>query len=247
MVQPSALVVLTRAPADNQPLRERLEAAGVRVLELPTAQFVDVPLEIVALDSLRTCQAMTFASPHAVQALARQVGPKTLVNMQQTGVIVGAVGPVTAQVLADLGVRADAVAQRPSTGEQLAELLLPILPKDAQVTAFQAMHSQPELTVRLAAAGHAITHAIVYANTEPPRPHAPLLHQAEEARAIYLAAPSAADRLLAWAPRLRHCPLVAIGPTTAAALRQHHGVMAVAVSSTPELDDVARTLLARCT
>lgn len=237
------LIVLTRAHEDNQALRTRLERAGVAVLEVPTAQFVDVPLTPHQHEQLQSSDAVTFASAHAVAAFARQV---TVDEVRGIAAVVAAVGPTTAAALDRIGLPASLVAQTPSTGQALAELLIARLQSPRRVLVVQARQSQPELADLLRAAGHIVEVAVVYENAEPVAPTQQLLAQAAQAQAIYLAAPSAADRLLAWAPALRERPLVAIGATTAAALRDKHGVQPAAQAHSPDLADVAATLLSFC-
>ncbi len=237
------LVVLTRAHEDNRALRERLEQAGVAVLEVPTAQFGDVPLPPEQRRALPSHDALTFASAHAVAAFARQL---SAAEVQEIAATIGAVGQTTARALERIGLPAAVVAQSPSTGQALAELLIARLPARARVLVVQARQSQPELVVQLRAAGLYVEVAVVYENVEPHAPSSELLRRAAQARAIYLAAPSAADRLLAWAPDLRDRPLVAIGATTATALRDKHGVPPAAQAASPDLADVTATLLTFC-
>ena len=237
------LVVLTRAHEDNQALRARLEQAGVAVLEVPTAQFADVPLPRDQRERLTSFDALTCASSHAVAAFARQLTAPEVHSMRN---LVAAVGPTTAAALDRIGLTAALVAQSPSTGHALAELLIARLHPHARVLVVQARHSQPELAELLRAAGHDVAVAVVYENVEPAAPGAPALAEAAHSRAIFLAAPSAADRLLAWAPGLRDRSLIAIGATTAAALRDKHGVEPAAQAASPDLADVAAVLLSFC-
>lgn len=243
MALAGATVVLTRAHEDNQALRARLEQVGVRVLEVPTAQFADVALPPELRAMLTACTAMTFASAHAVAAFSRQLSAS---EVRAIDSIVAAVGPGTAAALERIGLHPVLVAEAPSTGQALAEMLIARMPPHQHVLVVQARQSQPELVDRLRAAGHAVDVAIVYENAEPTAPAPGVLAQAADARAIFLAAPSAADRLLAWAPGLRDRPLVAIGTTTAAALRDKHAIEPAAVAASPDLADVTAALLPFC-
>lgn len=240
MVDPRAAVVLTRAASDNQALRLLVEAAGHRVLELPTAAF-----EGVACDRALTpdARAITFTSPHGWQAWQDQAGAEPLILAQKHGLLVGAVGPATAQALADAGITADVVASAPATGRHLAELLVARLTAGAVVTVVQAAHSQPDLAETMQSAGLGVDVRTVYRNVEPPTPPAELLAVAADSCAIYVAAPSAVDRVLAWAPQLRDRPFVAIGPTTGAVLRDRHGIEPARVCPAPDLASVSHTLL----
>ncbi len=243
MTQSRPTVVLTRAHEDNQALRARLEEAGIRVLEMPTAQFADVPLTSAHRAALHTYTAMTFASAHAVAAFARQL---TADEVRGIHAVVAAVGPSTQAALARIGLTASLVAHAPSTGLALAELLVARLPERSSVLVVQARQSQPELAQTLLAASHDVDVAAIYENAEPVAPSPELVEEASHANAIFLAAPSAADRLLAWAPQLRERPLVAIGSTTASALRDKHGVQPAAQAASPDLADVTAALLSLC-
>lgn len=240
MVDPRAAVVLTRAVSDNQALRLLLEAADHRVLELPTAAFEGVSCDPTLRPDAR---AITFTSPHGWQAWQVQAGAEPLILAQKHGLLVGAVGPATAQALADAGITADVVAAAPATGRHLAELLASQLTQGALVTVVQAAHSQPDLAETLQSAGLCVDLRTVYRNIEPPAPAAELLAKAAHARAIYVAAPSAVDRVLAWAPQLRDRPFVAIGPTTGAVLRDRHRIEPARVCPAPDLASVSHTLL----
>ena len=236
-------VVLTRAHEDNQALRARLEQAGIHVLEVPTAQFADVPIAAAHRALLTQGAAVTFASAHAVAAFARQL---TAADVQAIQGVVAAVGPSTQAALSRIGLPASIVASAPSTGRALGELLCAHLSAPSAVVVVQARQSQPDLAELLRAAGHDVHLAVVYENVEPAAPSRALIDAAAHANAIYLAAPSAADRLLSWAPQLRDRPLVAIGATTATALREKHGVLPAAQATSPDLADVTAALLSLC-
>ena len=87
-----AVVVLTRAAEDNLALRQTLEAAGVEVVELPTAQIRTIAAEPDA-ESVAAwsawAHAFAFASRNAVTGYVAQFGTAPLTR---PGVVVGAVG-----------------------------------------------------------------------------------------------------------------------------------------------------------
>lgn len=251
MVRPGAAVVvrrrtvvLTRAVEDNRALRDLLQQAGIEVVELPTAQFADVALDRAVAEHAASAAAVTFASPHAVTAFLRQVGASAL---QHRAGLLAVVGQATAAALQPWDLQPDLIAESPSTGHALAQRLVARLQPASTVIAVQARHSQPDLVAALQAAGHHVHAAVAYENVEPSTPSAADLARAASADAIYLAAPSAADRLLAWSPELGQRALATIGPTTAAALRERHHIEPAAIAASPALTDVAAALFALCT
>ncbi len=245
---PSRRVVLTRAHADNAALKRRLSRLGFSVWEQPTAAFVDILTphdRSEMLRQLRSVQAVTFTSPHAVSAWQRQIGAAPLQEAIASGTVIAAVGHLTARALKRLDIGACSPAAQSQTGEQLAEMLatkLRAVP-NASVLMAQAEHARPELGLALRAHGIQTIATPLYANVAPPCPRLPRLRLLEAADVIYFAAPSAADRLLGWHPALRQRRIVAIGPTTAQELLQRHGLRAAAVAQSPNLTDVVAAIV----
>lgn len=243
----SPIVVLTRSVVDNAALAHRLQAAGARVLELPTVAMAFVapsqpPDELTEL--LRRAPAVAFTSRYGVKAWLDQQGPHGLSAALRRGAEVAVVGQGTAQALVEAGVSPSLIAD-PATGAALAAQLLARLSHadPAPVLAIGGRHTRPELAQGLRAGGRAVRAVTVYENRAPAAPATDLLIQAEAAVAIYIAAPSAADRLLAWHPPLRDRAFVAIGPTTAAALAEHHGIVVAAVAESPGIAAVEAAIL----
>lgn len=236
-----ATVALTRSTDDNAALRARLEALGARVVELPTALLVDVAADADAVCAqVAESAAVAFTSRHGVAAFLRLLGTGPLVAAQARGGHVAAVGAATAQALAEAGVAGAIAVGEPATGAHLAERLADALAESeahpkGSVLAVQARHARPELAAGLRRRGVTVAVAVLYENEAPPCPTAAALAACRAADAVHFAAPSAAERLLAWAPDLCHGRLVAIGPTTAAALR-NLGAEPAAVASSPTLD-----------
>jgi glutamate-1-semialdehyde 2,1-aminomutase len=161
------------------------------------------------------------------------------------GALLAAVGRTTAEALQDACLGVDVEAAEPSTGGRLAVQLADTLAEDALVLLIQGRHARPELAQGLQAHGLRVVRAVVYENAEPSPPTAEVLAASARADLIYLAAPSAAERLLAWAPHLRDRAFLAIGPTTATDLAERHGITHVSVSTSPDEDAVLAALLTR--
>ena len=247
MVDGSPVVVLTRSAIDNAALADRLMAAGATVVELPTVTMAFVPPlqsadELTAL--LQLTPAIAFTSRFGVHGWLAWHGADGLRMALERGAAVAVVGEATAQALRAAGLSPTLVAE-PATGSALAALLLAALPQEggAPVLTVGGRHTRPELADGLRAGGRELTAAVVYHNRPPEPPDLALLQRADAAAAIYVAAPSAADRLLDWRPTLRDRPFVAIGPTTAAALTERHGIVAAAVAETPGVTAVEAAIL----
>ncbi len=249
----AATIVLTRSAEDNAPLRRELAARGHVVLEVPTACVRDIgpePSADVVRQWAAQARAIAFTSRNGVQGFCRLLGAEPLLAALEGGALIAAVGRATAQVLAEAGIAPVLALTEPMTGSHLAEALADRLETqpDAWVLAVQGRHARPELVQGLALRGVPSRVAVVYENAVPEPPAAELLRACALADAVYVAAPSAADRLLAWAPELRDRAFVAIGPTTAAELRRNHGIEASQIAANPGLaaavDAIERALAA---
>lgn len=230
-------VVLTRSSEDNAPLRAALQARGVAVLEVPTVDVRAVGPEpdAATVDAwMGSARAVAFTSRNGVQSFAKLLGSSRLTAFARDGGLIAAVGKATAQVLVSEGIEGVLAVHEPMTGSHLAEALADRLEGgEGAVVAFQGRHARPELTDGLRQRGVEARVVVVYENAVPAAPAADLLRACAAAHAIFVAAPSAADRLLAWAPELRDRRFVAIGPTTAAELQARHGIQAATVASSP--------------
>ncbi|MFZ4578499.1 MAG: uroporphyrinogen-III synthase [Myxococcota bacterium] len=248
-------VVLTRSCDDNALLRERLEALGTAVIELPTAAIVDLPPQPEVATCLSLCaqaQVVAFTSRHGVDAWCRQLGAPSLLDAVQRGASVAAVGKGTASALERWGIPVGIQASDPMTGAHLAQSIGDHLMRlsdhqtsagmPARTLAVQGRQARPELLQGLRDRGLPVDTAVVYENVTPPPPTPALAVACAQADAVYLAAPSAADRVLAWVPQLREVPLVVIGPTTATELLERHGLTAAAVAASATIDAAVQAL-----
>jgi uroporphyrinogen III methyltransferase/synthase len=115
-------IVVTRAAAQAQRFTELLEAAGARVLAAPAIVIGPPPswepLD-AALDALDTFTWVIFTSVNGVAMVDRRLTARRLAWPVLAGRRVAAIGPATADALAEHGVRADLVP-----GEYRAEGLL---------------------------------------------------------------------------------------------------------------------------
>jgi uroporphyrinogen-III synthase/uroporphyrinogen III methyltransferase/synthase len=230
-------VVVTRGKGDSDALGDRLRALGAAVRELPSIAIAP-PESWGALDeALRGLDAfdwVVFASGNCVErTLARMaelgVPPATLAARR-----LAAVGPATAERLAR-ALRAPDFVPTEAKGEALAEEIAPLV-KGRRVLLPRAADGRRELPEGLAAAGAHLSAPDAYRTVAAPaetlRPLAGWI-AAGEVDAVAFASPSAVKAVTAALGRdaaaLGRVLLAAIGPTTAAALRE----AALAVGAMP--------------
>ena len=235
-----AVVLLTRAKADNAALAGMLRDMQHGVVELSTVDIVRSlrPSDRTTFErNAATAACVAFTSRHAVVAVAA-TGCLALIPER---VPLAAVGDATASALQVAGRPASLVAH-PQTGTALAEMLAEVLPDAATVLCPRAAHARPELAEGLTRAGLRPVPIVCYRNVVPQRPSRATVDAALAADLVYLAAPSAGDRLYAWVPELVDRPWVAIGPTTADAITARHGHAPVAVAQSPRIVDVCAAI-----
>ncbi|MSP92673.1 MAG: hypothetical protein EXR79_12860 [Myxococcales bacterium] len=270
MVHARGLVVLTRASTDNAALRARLQAAGFDVAELPTAAVVmlEPPPDLTTWNRQRArADGVALTSRHAVVGWLRwqsDTGPSAACDREAGSQgatrdpsghrpLVGCVGAATAAAARAAGLQVDVVASEPGAASALALALLDAIEARARrlsrpcsrvVLWPRGRDARPELRAALVARGCEVEEVIVYANTEPVAPAAADVLRCAGAAAVLVAAPSACARLLAWAPQLADRRFVAIGHTTAAALRDRHGIEPAAIAAAPTDDACFEALVA---
>ncbi len=206
----SPCVVLTREPEDNRQLARALAERGVPVREIPCVQTRWLCPE----PPQGSFGAVALASRRAVEGLIRAGLAESLVQAEPRPVV-AAVGEATRAALEAAGIAVDLVAE-PPTGRTLAEVLHARLEPDLRVLVPCGVAKGGGLEPGLRALGRSFEALPVYANQAPEgEPLEPF-----PVAAVFVAAPSAARRLLSRAPWLRDHSFLAIGPTTAAALAE---------------------------
>lgn len=194
-------IALTQSEGRLEGLQERLEAMGLEVLRLPLIQTQTLPAD---LSPLSDCRWWLFTSVAAVRAVLELGG-----SLQ--GRALGAVGRATQQALEEVGGRVDLVAPE-ETAESLAEAFLAQRPFGF-VGLPQGNRARPLLAQRLREAGYVVRSVVVYQTQPVPWP--PELPAPE---LVLLSSPSGVEAL----PEAvgRKARLLALGPTTAAALAE---------------------------
>jgi uroporphyrinogen-III synthase len=206
---PRPIVVLTREPEDNAPLKSRLEARGLQVVEIPcSATRLLNPGKIP-----EGMDAFVFTSKRGVNGFFRLEGAMEALRAVPKPLICS-VGKATAGLLGRMGIKADAVADPPN-GQVLAGMITERLKPGSRLLMIRGNLRASEIDDMLAGAGFKLIPFTVYENVEPDI-------QAMEpfpVSSVLVAAPSAGRRLLSANPWMRNAPFVAIGGTTASAMR----------------------------
>ncbi|MBZ5503346.1 MAG: uroporphyrinogen-III synthase [Acidobacteriia bacterium] len=224
-------IVLTRAPEQAREWARALEQMGAEVILLPTVAFAppeDWRLLDEQLRRLDVFDAILFLSKNAVRYVLErlnQLGIK-FEMLQSPNRIIAAVGPGTAGALTAQGVRVDHVAEG-RTGEALAGELRQSL-KGRKVLLPRSDKGDDRVLHALREAGAEVTEVIAYRTTTPASLDPAIVGRIRRADvdAIVFASPSAYHNLsdalgpaeaAALSSRVH---FVAIGPTTARAMRQ---------------------------
>lgn len=212
-------VAVTRAAEQSGDLAERLRALGAEVLCCPLIAIAP-PLDPAPLaHALARLEAYDWLALPSANAARAALGGLIRPGRRPR---IAAVGSATAAALAEAGISADLTPAEHSAAGLLAAL------GDvcgARVLLPQGDQARPELAEGLAARGASVDAVAAYRTL--PGPGVGALAAALRARAldaVTFASPSAARALLDGAGQAVHellagAALVAIGPTTAAALR----------------------------
>ncbi|MET0405768.1 MAG: uroporphyrinogen-III synthase [Cystobacter sp.] len=228
--------MVTRPRDRSEELCFLLEDEGAHVLHVPLLELVPPedtrPLNAAA-ESIQRYTWVVFASASAVDALMealREAGT----TEQLSPVRLAVVGPRTARAVEGYGLKVSAEAPG-GTGEALAEVLRPMLYPEDEVLLPAAEEGRRELEDALREHGARVTRVTAYraiATTLPTEVRA-LLEGSPPDVALF-ASPRTAEAFLedAGRERLGAARLVAIGPTTAAAL-SHLGLTVAAVAEQP--------------
>jgi uroporphyrinogen-III synthase len=247
--------VVTRADEPARPLAAGLLAEGARVRHWPTIAFAPPrdpePLQRL-LAERDAFEWLAFTSPRAVAAVAELVAAPSIHERDdgsRSRPRVAAVGAATARALRARGWPVDLVAG--GTGAAGLARALVAGPADVgdRVLFPAGSRARDTLTGALAQSGLRVTRVEAYRTVVHPPPAAELRHDlAEPADALTFASPSAVEgvdrgmrgRL---AERIGARPAVAIGPTTADALRRR-GVARVVVAERASLDGLIEAVVA---
>ncbi len=118
-------VLNTRSRSQASRLQTLLEQSGANPLELPTIEIgplADHTELDATLEQLANYQWIIFASANAVESVFERLALQGKDARALAGTTIGAIGPATAQALANRGITADFVPNRSISEEILSEL-----------------------------------------------------------------------------------------------------------------------------
>jgi uroporphyrinogen-III synthase len=231
-------IVLTRAVEDSAEFARALKSLGAEIILLPTVAFAP-PEDWQKLDEqlrrLDWFDAILFLSKNAVRYIfdrCAQLG----IQCEGAGPLdrlIAAVGPATARALKEKGLRVDYVAKN-HTGESLARELSESL-AGRRVLLPRSNSGDDRVPASLREIGANVTEVIAYRTVAPTAVDAAILVRVwgGEVDAIVFASPSAfhnfrdsvgAADIVQLSARIE---FVAIGPTTARAIRESGSSVAV--------------------
>jgi uroporphyrinogen III methyltransferase/synthase len=158
-------IVVTRAAAQAQRFTQLLESAGARVLEAPAIVIAPPPswepLD-AALDALDTFSWVIFTSVNGVAMVDRRLPARGLAWSALAGRRVAAIGPATADALAEHGVRPDVVPAE-YRAEGLVERLRGVITPADRVLLPRAAQTRDVLVTELKRLGAHVTEVPAYA------------------------------------------------------------------------------------
>lgn len=221
-------IVVTRAESQCGKLRAELEARGAKVKLLPLIAFAP-PDDFGALDAalrqLATFDWILFTSANAVQQLAKRRNDLGITVGSGGGMPrVAAVGPATAEAVAEAGFPVEFVATNHS-GAGLADELREEL-RGKKVFLPRSDRANPDLPEVLKRHGAQVTEVVAYKTVEPGKADRERVNSCckDEVDGILFFSPSAVQTFLQLVDRKvleklqGRAVMVAIGPTTAGAL-----------------------------
>jgi uroporphyrinogen III methyltransferase / synthase len=240
MAQPLAhkRIVLTRAPEESADLVRALESLGAEVILLPTVAFAP-PKDWQKLDDklrrLDAFDAILFLSKNAVRYIferCAQLGIKCEM-VGSPNRFIAAVGPATAQALTEKGLRVNYVAKN-HTGESLVRELGQSL-AGRRVLLPRSDRGDDRVATALREIGATVTEVIAYRTAAPAALDPAILARVRggEVDAVVFASPSAfhnlrdsvgPEKIAQLSARVQ---FVAIGPTTARAIRESGARVAI--------------------
>ena len=157
-------IVITRARSQAQRFAQLLEAAGARVLQAPTI-VIEPPasweLLDTALGALESFTWVVFTSVNGVAMVDRRLSARGLAWTAISHKRVAAIGPATAEALAEHGVRVELVPTE-YRAEGLVEALRRVLGPGDRVLLPRAKETRDVLVVELRRLGVAVTEVPAY-------------------------------------------------------------------------------------
>jgi len=222
-------IVVTRSRAQASELTSHLEALGAEVIETPTIRIEPpedpAPLRQAARDRAAFAWIL-FTSVHGVDAFFRALADESLDARALAGVRLGAIGPATAARLSACGIRADFLPSRFTGAQVVEDLAAQTDLRGAAVLLPRADIAPADLAVGLEARGARVRSVVAYRTV-------PETARSEEVASrlaagtldwLTFTSSSTVRNFLSTVPaeavRAAGVQIAAIGPTTAATIRE---------------------------
>jgi uroporphyrinogen III methyltransferase/synthase len=232
-------VTVTRARAQASALARRLELLGARVVQAPA---IATRLLEAELPDLAGYDLVCLTSPNAVEALFERLAGSGRDARALAGSRVAVIGPGTATALAEHGVLADIIPERP-VAESLVDALAEVPVTRALIA--RARRAREVLPDALRARGADVDVLALY-ETLPETVPEPALARALAADYITFTSSSTVEHFLAAAsPRTlsEQTRVVSIGPATSETLAEH-GLRVHVEAAQHDIDGIVDALLA---
>jgi uroporphyrinogen III methyltransferase/synthase len=234
-------VAVTRARASASGLSRRLESLGARVIQAPAIRTVPLP---GPAPDLARYDLVCLTSPVGVEALFERLRTGGLDARAFAGARVAAIGPGTAEALAERGILADVRPER-AVAEGLVEALSELMPAVRRALIARASEGREVLPDALRAAGAEVDVLALY-ETVADTPPAHVLREALAADYVTFTSASTVRFFLEAIDGAEPSPdvrIVSIGPITSEALRAR-GLAPHVEASSHDIDGLVQALLA---
>ncbi|MHC4480791.1 MAG: uroporphyrinogen-III C-methyltransferase [Planctomycetota bacterium] len=172
-------VLITRTRRQASALARLLVEEGAVPIELPTIEIEPAVDEAAAEAALKGLRAgayawVVFTSANGVEVFSGLMRERGLDARAFAGAKAAAIGPATAEALAERGITADAIAAQ-YVAEGVVEALRPHLSRHDRVLLPRAESARPELVEGLSALGARVDEVILYRAAVPREPPAEAL------------------------------------------------------------------------
>jgi uroporphyrinogen III methyltransferase/synthase len=239
-------VVVTRARAQASGLATALRTLGADVVELPAIRInpcIDSSDVRRAIDAIQSYAVICLTSPNGVRLLFEALDHAGLDARALAGAVVAAIGPGTAQALADNGIAADIVPER-FVAEALVEALERVEVTDRPVLVARAAEARDVLPDALRERGAKVDVVALY-ETQREDPTEGAIEAAQHADYVTFTSSSTVSNLVdALGDRLPAAArVVSIGPITSEAARAA-GLEVAVEAERHDIDGLIEALLA---
>lgn len=229
-------ILVTRASDKALPLRDRLEALGAEVEELPAIELAPIRPNGRLRETLRSIPEtdwVFFTSPEGIGWFARLLKPYRKDVRCLSGCHIGAIGSKTAAAIEEAGLRVDFVPRRFSQEGVLEEFPQRVL-RGKRALIFSAQESRDVLETGLRRRGARVTTVPMYRTIIPHALRRGIGTMTERPfKFVTVTSASCVNHLdealraAGHAARFRRLRFASIGPVTSAAVRERGGRVAV--------------------